>query len=199
MYHKYDIANRDETSSCGPTSFSMWDAQWRSDHNVGTWFGITENVNKFFNITNKFSVTVSANSELFAGHLIRIRFGCKRKCLMVKIKGPGKYPIGKHHYAFDSSNARPPVVGDRLVKPPVVTPDHNSQMWIKLGVIVAIVSIMVALCAIIFVAVHVCHLKSSCARMRTTSDTSSVSDPIPGTNIEIVAKPYKMFSNTEMQ
>ena len=128
-----------------------------SEGNV--WMDATKDVQIVFNISNKYSLTVSRNMRSFSGQLIRISHECGRKCVILKVKGLYKYDVPTSNKTRTFPSSKRSIHSTRRL-----TSSTSSSYWVKLGIIAAIVSIIMALCAIAAVVLHFCHSKVHCRR-----------------------------------
>ena len=119
-----------QTLTCPKPSFSTLDG----GHNIGGMI-----VPGSFHDMN----ALKTNSTLFYGRVMKVEYGCIKKCVIVKQKGQNEYNTSMVKTTLATTDV------------PIVT--HGTIQYtvsIKLGVIGAVLSIMMALCGFIVLVVH---------------------------------------------
>ena len=105
-----------------------------------------------------------SKNHSFVGKLLRITYDCRRKCVILKHKGLFKYT---EHYKNKTAQEKESLITstsslDR-------SNSSDSDYWMKLGIIAAIVSLMIVLCGVIGVVIHICHTRLTCRKISPES------------------------------
>lgn len=137
------------------------------------------------------STRKSTNDILVDGRLFKIVYGCKDKCIVVKVittTSSDDIILDEDKLANLTQlvETTKTVTLKNTKKKRLPAVDKETDMWMKFAVITAIVSIMVFLCVVVFAVIHICHVKMPWVRKVTVDVKNKVRSARGNSTIEMI-------------